>query len=485
MFQEISCSLPPCPIPASSRKKPDDHTDNSHTPVDKTDSVISDADDNIKIDAEGSLVISGKNTKPYQVSKNAPENATIRLPKDQAVDISDDASTLQYIDRKGDSKLLVKNVGNKKQIEVASGDVEIRSSSTGNTIPLLTVSGKPSGQITTQTAGDAVRVIRTDTQFKFHVDDGKVKYFSTSQIKGTTLYRGENAKLDNAAALTRITLGSADGLQKSSGDPLPRRPEHAAGIYIPYLDGKLARFSDQLSLLDIVREAFDELTGGGGQLTYDAQSGVVTYTKGRGVFRLIPLGEVQVLFSQFSAASVTTTASGAFSLASRSIQMTLTGAVGYFDDLLQAVRSIDSTGQATLRTNGVVELRLNGIRYAVQPSADASLPATPTPLPGFEAGGDGVARFRDRLGTLQTLFPAFADADQLAATVSQTMPGASLSARGNGTYALSAAGYSFTLVPEYAIRDTPGSHAADRWWMDGDVVYLRNGDNTMQGMKIR
>lgn len=485
-FRAKTCSAPPCNESDSSDKKPAESSDDKHTPVDRTDAVVSDADDNIKVGADGALEVSKKTSKPYHISKTATENAAIRLPKDQEVDISDDASTLQYIDRKGGSKLLVKTVGNKKQIEVGSGDVEIRSVASGNTIPLLASSGKALGQIATQTAKDAVRVIRSASQIKFNVGEGKVKYLSAAQGAGVTLYRGENVKLDNGAAILKVTLGSADGLQLASGDALARRPEHAAGVYIPYLDGKLARFSDRLSLLDILREGLEELTGSsGGKLSYDAQSGVVSYAMGSRVFRLIPLGEVQVLFREFSATSVSTTASGAFSLASRGIELTLAGAVGYFEDLQQAVRSIDSAGQAILRSSGALELRMNGARYSAQPSAEASLPERPTPLPGFEAGTDGVAQFRDRNGTLQVLYPTFADAEQLATTVSQAIPGAALSPRGNGTYALSAPGFSYTLVPEYALRDTPGSHAVDRWWADGGMIYLRNGDNTMQGLKIR
>ncbi len=461
-------------------------SNDKHISVDNPNKVVSDPDDNITVDMDGSLVISGKTAKPYHIDKNATENAGIRLPKDKEVEISDDSGTLKYVDRKGNSQLLVKTLGGKKQLEIADGDVEIHSSASGNTIPLLSANGIPLGQIATQTNQDTVRINRSPTQVKFHVDAGKVTYQDAGPTPATSLFRGENIRIGNNASIEKITFGSADGAQKASGDPLPQRPEYAPNTFIPYLNGKLARFSDQLSLLDIVEAAVQEFTGlNSGQLSYDMQSGVVSFVAGRRGYRLIPLGEVRVLLNQLAAASVATTASGAFTLASQGIQITLAGAVGYFDDLQQAVKAIDGAGQVTLRPNGALEFRLNNARFAAQPGIEANLPETPLPAPGFEMSNGGLAMFRDRLGAIQTLYPAFADTDQLAITINQAIPGAGLTAKGDGLYTVSGAGHNYTVMPEYALSNAPANHAADRWWMDNGTVYLRNSDNTVQGLRIR
>lgn len=467
------------------RKKPDEPPDSAHVPVKKIDEVIGDADDNVLLDTEGVLVIADKPRKPYYINKKSPENAAIRLPKDKAVEFVDDGGSLSYIDRKGDSKLLVKTLNGKKQLTVASGDVEVASSASGNLIPLMAMGGKAIGQIATLTASDSVRLVRTTNQVRFYVGNGRVNYFG-GPGRAVGLYRGENARVDEAALLTKVVLGSPEGSPLGSGDPLPGRAEFAPGLRIPYLSGTLARFSDRQGLLDILRDALAELTGStNGSLNYDPAFGVATYTLGARQFRVMPLGEVEVLVNQFNAVSVSATAGGAFNLASQGIQITLVGAVGYFDDLLQAIRAIDAAGQASIRANGVLEVRLGGARFAVQPGVDATLPERPTPLPGFEAGPDGAAVFRDRAGTIQTLYPAIADTDQLLVTLGRTLPGAALAPRGNGSCALNVGGAAYTLLPDYLLREAPGGHAGEAWWMEGGMVFVRNADDSVQGLRIR
>lgn len=458
-------------------------------PVTTPGQVINNPPPNVTVDPSGAIVITAPTeptAAPIVISPTAVENALVKLPTNQPVTITADKTTLTYTDKQGGSQLVVRTVDGQPQLEIANGIVAITSTTPGNVIPVISVDLKSVGTVTTSSNSDSVVVVKNDKSAVVFVDTGKVDYKGPNQdAKGVSVYSGENAKLNNAnGQLDQITLGSHNGENQVPGDPLPQQPGYAADTHVPKLDGNLPRFNNTVSLLDILHDAIQQVLGdAGGQISYDKSTGVVSYIIGDHGYRLIPLGEIQVLLNQLSAASVTATAGGAFNLASQGIQMSLSGAVGYFSDLNQVVKALDANGAITLKPSGTMEMNVSGKRYAGIPGVAASLPATPTPIPGFEVDG-GLAVFRDHLGVLQTLYPAALDMDSVTAVLKGVDPAANLTNNGNGTLTAKISGQTFTFLPEYQVTATPGSHASEAWWAEGNVIYIRNSDNSAQGFSL-
>ncbi len=474
---------PPPPPPPT----PVDTAGGASTPLTTTTQVVANPDRNISVNEKsGAATISSSPDAPYVISPAAPNNALIVLPPVQPVGITTGATTLFYTDLSGDAQLLVKNVDGSPKLEVVKGVVQIVSKEAGNTIPIVSADNKLVGVVVTTTPSDNITVVRKDEDAKVFVNNGKVDYQGKQGGDAPVpVYQGENAQLDKDGNLSQVALGSAFGLKGLPGDPLPPTTWKKTETKVIKLDGKLARFANKLSLLDILRDALAQVSGRpDGELFYDKDSGIVTYLVGNVGYRLIAMGEVLVQLNQLSAANVAANANGAFSLASQGIQITLAGTVGYFGDLQKAIRGIDPNGTISLMPSGILDLRIDGKRYAALPGITAVLPDNPTPVPGFENRG-GVAIFRDHLGAEQALYPAFADADKLLEIIRKADPAASLGGDGNGAYTLRMEGRTYTVIPDFGLRELRGGHIADAWWKEGDIFYLHNSDHTMQGFQVR
>lgn len=437
------------------------------------------------VSSTGTLVVSAATSAPLVLSSGATDKAQIQLPSSQAVSITGGSATLSYLDKTGSSQLLVRNSDGAPKIEIGSGQVEIKSSAAGNVIPLISDSAsKPLAKLTTATGSDAVTVIRDKDSTRLAVDSGKVEIQAVGQDAPVAVFQGEVGKLDGSGKLLQIHLGSADGTKQLPGDPLPKQAWHGADTTVPRLDGKLARFDNQLSLLDIAQGAFTTFFGAsGGQLTYDNITGTLTLTVGGTSINLIPVGNTQVVPYSYTSSQK---ASGAFDYASQGIQITLAGAIGFFNDLMQSIKDLDPAGQVTLKSSGILEIKAVGNRFAALPGATSVIPDKPVTKPGLEVDSSGLVRFRDHRGAVQTLYPSFADVDRLSSVAGEAAPGASLSNNGTGSVVLIIGGKSYTLEPEYLLRELPGSHAADKWWVGSDnLLFLSNGDNTSQGFLVK
>lgn len=454
------------------------------TPVQNVSQVLS-SSANTTVNSSGTLVVSTPPSAPLVLSGSATHNAQIQIPVNQAVSITTGSATLSYLDKTGSSQLLVRNSDGAPKIEIGGGQVEIKSTAAGNVIPLASDSaGKVLAKLTTVTGSDTLTVIKDKDNTRLFVGSGKVQVDAPGQDAPVAVFKGETGKLDADGKLVQISLGSPDGAGQLPGDPLPKQSWHGVGTTIPRLDGKLARFDNQLSLLDIAQGAFSSLFGmNGGQITYDNITGTLTLTVGGTTINLIPVGSSNVVPYSYHSAQK---ASGAFDYASQGIQITLAATVGFFSDLIESIKYLDPAGQVTLKSNGVLEVKANGNRFAALPGATSTLPDNPVAKPGLEVGANGLVVFRDRRGALQTLYPSFADIDRLTSVAGEAAPGASLANNGNGNVVLNVSGKSYTLAPEYLVRDLPGSHAADKWWAgSNNQLFLSNGDNTAQGFLVK
>jgi len=458
------------------------------TPIETTSQVVSNPSANLTVDTSGALVVTAQ-TSPIVLSSAAPENALIKLQTTETVSITSGKTTLEYTDQVGSAQLVIRTVDNQPQLEVAKGTVQINSPASGNTISVVSSNQKTVGSFVTQTTGDKVIVEKTDTTAAFFVDTGKVKYQGPAQTAAAVdVYQGENTQLNATGALNQLALGSLGGKKQVPGDPLPvTTTSKDTNTKVPNLEGTLARFNNTLTLQEIVGEMIKGLVGdtkGIGKLTYDKSTGVITYVVGTAIYRLIALGDVLVQLNQFAATNVSATAGAAYSLASRGIQMSLSGALGYFSDLQTVVKAADANGTLSLKPTGAIEARLGGGHYVVMPGSTASLPSTPTPSVGFDSA-DGYLVFRDHLGTLQTLYPAFLEVDTLNATFKVAAPAFILTNKADGTVTAAISGQNFALRPEYMVVDQPVGHSAESYWQENGTIYLRNADLSAQGFKVQ
>jgi chitodextrinase len=453
-----------------------------------TTEVVAVANPNVSVSSGGSLVVTTTPNQPPPTVVLRPDaviNVDVRLPPSQPVIFSSNGTTQQITDVTGQSKFLTISIGGVTQIEMVRGQMQVDADRSGTTVPVTSSNSRSTGALVTSADRTTVAVVRDDTQAAVFVDSGKVGYTAGNR-PSVAIYQGENSTIDPGGNLRQLALGSQNGAKQVPGDPLPVDIPRDSNTRVANLQGTLPRFDNTVSLLDLVGDVIKAALGDtSGQLSYDKTTGVITYTLRNTVIRLTALGDVLVQLDQFAAANVSATAGGAFSLASRGIQMSLSGALGYFGDLQSAVKVIDSTGQLSLKSTGAIEMRLGGGRYVVMPGLTAAVPSNPRPLPGFESGASGYVVFRDHLGALQTLYPTFLDADSLVRAFAAAAPDLRVTNNGDGTVTANFAGQSLTVRPDYTIIDRPVGHETDPYWVDNGLIYFRNSDQSAQGFRAQ
>ncbi|MFA7241409.1 MAG: hypothetical protein WC091_14955 [Sulfuricellaceae bacterium] len=377
-------------------------------------------------------------------------------------------------------------------LQITSGTYDIQSTTGGNTIPV----GSGASRLTTDTGATSFTVSNSGSQTSAFVQSGVVYYqasVSTTSAKfaatsGTAVYGGETAEVGNSGDLTRIRIGSLVGDKGLPGDPLTLA-NVTSDSTVPKLDGNLQRLSNSATLLTVIQEALNGKFGvTSGVADYDKTNGVVTYTVGGKVYRFIPIDvpTVQIggsVASTFAAANPATSASGAFSLASRSIQLSLASSLGYFSDLDTAVKIVDPNAKIRIRSSGALQITLNGADYTGVPGSNA-IGGGALQSPGFQLGSDGYYAFLDSTGAVQALYPAFADLTVGEQTVKAIDPNGTVSYNGDGTTAMVVLNTPYTLKPGYALIPLPAAHANDLYWVDGVTVYLRYPDDTAQGFTL-
>lgn len=314
------------------------------------------------------------------------------------------------------------------------------------------------------------------------------------------VFGGETAAFDNKGTLKRVRIGSLDGNQSLPGDPLAL-PLLDVGVKVPKLSGAVPRLGGD-SLLTVVREALDARFGGQGTVSYDAASGVVSYTLNGATYRYLPLGaptvaavgagtagtvgtaaaKVKRWGNRFAATNAGNVAAGAFSLTARGVQLSLTSALGYFTELEQAVKQLDAAGKLRLRSSGLLQVSLGGAEYLVRPGSQIA--AGGTAGPAFAMESDGTLLFRDSRGQSQALYPAFADLTVLERTVKSLDPTAVLTDPGTGSISLKLAGQQMRLKPSLKLSPVPPARANELFWQEGPLLYLRYPDNTAQAFSL-
>lgn len=437
-----------------------------------------------QIRPDGSVLVSS--TTPVALKANLPAGVLIETTPGTPLTTNNGALTLT--DPSGGASLTFSALGSGTVPQVAQGTFNINSTTSGNTVAV----GGGSG-LTTTTGQDSLTVNATGSQTLAFVQNGKVSLLFSGFASTTDVYGGETAEINNAGALKRLRIGSLNGDQKIPGDPLTLE-QVATDTTVPKLDGNLARLNNTASLLTVIQEALNSQFGVTvSQISYDQSNGVVTYTAGGKTYRFIPIGApivqvggttASVRGNRFSASSAANTASGAFTLAGRGIQVTMGSALGYFTDLNQVLKASDPNASIRLRSNGVLQLNLGGASYLASPGSQ-STSSGQTGAPAFVSDSSGFVAFRDSTGASQVMYPVFADIATVDTTIKALAPTSSTTASGDGTALLMLNGSPVTLLPQYPLIGLPTAHANDLWWQEGATFYIRYPDSTAQAFGIR
>ncbi|MBZ0091081.1 MAG: hypothetical protein K8F27_02505, partial [Sulfuricellaceae bacterium] len=308
----------------------------------------------------------------------------------------------------------------------------------------------------------------------------------------TSVYGGETAEVANSGGLNRIRIGSLLGDKKLPGDPLSLTAI-TTDTTVPKLDGNLARLGSTASLITVIQDALNAQFGiTTGVASYDSSTGIVTFSANGKVYRFIPIGTptVQVAgtvastrSNRFSSTNPASTASGAFSLASRGIQLSLASSLAYFTDLKQALVAVDPSATIRLLSSGALKIYVNGLDVIAAPGSNAAGGGT-LATPGFQLDSNGYFAFKDSTGAVQSLYPVFADVTVPDSTVKALDPAGSVSHNGNGTATLVLSGNPYTIKLDYFLVALPAAHAADLFWLDGAKIYIRYPDNTAQAFTL-
>ncbi|MBS4095362.1 MAG: hypothetical protein KGZ83_00820, partial [Sulfuricella sp.] len=106
---------------------------------------------------------------------------------------------------------------------------------------------------------------------------------------------------------------------------------------------------------------------------------------------------------------------------------------------------------------------------------------------GFTVDGEGVAVFQDAAGTVQKLYPRFADLKQLVLAFQAQDAKVAVAVNADGSVTATFMGKQYVLKPDYTLAVIPAEHAGDAWWLGADgKVYIKNGDGkTAQGFAVK
>lgn len=445
----------------------------------------------------GAQIVDGRavlsSTTKIALKDNPPAGVIIETTA--GTPLTTKGGTLTLTDQSGGSSMTFVASNGQTVPHVAQGTFNIQSSVVGNKLGVGSVSS-PS-ILTTTSVQDTLTINRGSTQTSAFVESGVVTLqFSGFASNGgrfaatTSIYGGETAEVTNRGGLSRIRIGSLAGDKGLPGDPVTLAGV-TADTTVPKLDGTLAR-PNTASLITVIQDALNTQFGvTNGQVSYDSSRGIATYTANGRQYRFIPIGAPTVQLgtiaaaggNRFAATNPASTASGAFSLAARGIQVTLASALGYFTDLNQALKALDANAAIKLKSSGVLQITLNSVNYVTSPGSSTT-GGGQAATPAFLYDSSGYFAFQDSSGAVQSLYPVFADTTVADQTVKAIDPTGSVTDSGNGTAALRLLSNPYTLKPEYQLIPLPTAHASDLWWQEGPRLFLRYPDNTAQGFTL-
>ena len=288
-----------------------------------------------------------------------------------------------------------------------------------------------------------------------------------------TLFAGETVTYDSEGNETGITL--ADG---GAGVPqtLSAIPAGMTLESIPVsIDGTPARLNGSHLGSSILTNLSKQL---GIQLTRNSNSpigGMVMTAPDGSKIAGVPVGSLRVAPGIASGLQ----SNGLMRVVVNGAMVELAPSLANPSSFATQLMSLDSQATEMVTANGLIKATVGGAKYVVRPAWTA----TPSALNGFSYNSTGHLIFGD--GSMQqTLYPAFANIDVVAAALSG-MIGATAPAIGvDGAVTTMIGNVDYTLRAGYMLINTPEAHATDTWWQDGSTFYINNQDGTAQSFSV-
>jgi len=460
--------------------------------------VFPDSPSGAVINSDGTVTLSSPT--PIRLNANLPSGAHIHAIN--GTTMTDSTGTMKFTAKTDEARLSVVDLTSTKTgTRVVSGTFSIETTAR-NSIPFT------SGTLVTTDACPTTILMQNSGSQSSSFVQNCIAYFDASATAGQTnslpstaiaVYAGETVEVGSEGTLDRIRIGSLSGTQKLPGDPLtlPGINNDLANLddsddaTVPYLLGNLQRLNGTASLVNVIQEGLNGKLGvTASQISYDSVNGVVTYTTGGKDYRFIPIdlpavqtGNAIASGNRFAGDNTVSSASGAFSLSSHGIQLSMASSLRYFTDVSAALKSYDPASQVRLRSSGVMQLTMGGAAYICSPGSNVvGGGQTPSQQPGFQVDGNGVLSFNDSYGATQSLYPAFAEVSSIELMLKTFDDGASMTDNGNGTATVNLTGGSTLVKPEYPLLPVPSDHTSDPWWQEGAKIFLRYPDSTAQAM---
>lgn len=299
-------------------------------------------------------------------------------------------------------------------------------------------------------------------------------------IKDGKLYAGEVVVLNSGGKITSVRLGSVTGDSGNTGDPLA--VSATAGLFItttiPNLRGRVARLADLQDFTDAMANSWGDRHYAMGQ----GANGVLGLTYPDGQLYALPVGNISVDTSR--ADGVTVVGNGSREVVRSGVVTRFVPVVSDPAQLVAQAVAIDKKATVILDGNGVIQVAVNGVTYAMKPGWQIE---KGDGAPGIATDSEGRLTIQDDIGNQQTLYPAFADLAQVVATFRSY--DANLTATGNddGSVTAQFQGKRYTLTPEYALIAAPPEHLNDNWWAGTDGrLYIKSADGrTAQGFTVK
>lgn len=298
-------------------------------------------------------------------------------------------------------------------------------------------------------------------------------------IKDGKLYAGEVAVLNGAGKISSVRLGSLASNAHSVGDPLKGTAVgYANATVVPNLKGQVARISTSHDFTTVLTTALGAGVASQGQNA----NGVLLLTLPGGSANALPLGDIVVDTNR--ADGVTLSGNGKLEVANSGVITTFVPAVADPAQLAAQIGALDKNSSLSIKTDGVLEVLIGGVSYAVQPGWLVSKASGGQA--GISVDADGRLLYQDNAGNQQTLYPVFADLTQLLAVFKSQNVDLVATGNDNGTVSAKFQGATYTLAPDYALSVVPASHAHDDWWAESGKFYIKSRDGkTVQGFTIK
>lgn len=374
-------------------------------------------------------------------------------------------------------------------LSLTSGAVRVTSNDSGT--PLLAVGGGAGSNVVTVTpSGGGV-------QFDASINSGNtIVAVSTgvitlatnsfasagngfAEVKDGAIYSGEVATISNSGKLDSVRLGSLGGASALIGDPIsvPAATGLKVGVPVPSLKGKVVRISGTQDFSEVLAAVM----GGGYTAKAQSSQGVLRLDFSGGITNLIPTGEIRIDTSR--ADGVSHTAEGKMEVARNGVIASFMPSVADPAQLAGQVVALDKNAAVTLGDFGVIQARINGVTYVVQPGWVAT--RTGAASSGFAVDSEGRVALQDSAGNLQTLYPAFGDITKLGSTFKAELA-EGYAVKNDGTISVKLGGKNYTLLPDYTLIPIPADQQGKNWWIGADGrIYVKNSEDTAQGFAIK